>query len=226
MIKLSIKNLAAFALEDRCPKCLWVKHQLGYKTPFSIFPGVFSTIDSHCKRICDFYLAKNGVLPPWLEGRFPGFRPIKTPHYTKLTLKIGELETRGSPDYILKKGDELVVLDNKTSHFKDADDPLAKLYDIQLNGYGAALEENGHGKVNSLHLVYYDPIKLEETSILPITGRGPALEFEVKIRDVAVDRKSLEDVAAEAVAVLSLEKAPAGKEKCKDCSLLAELEGL
>lgn len=222
-IKLSIKNLASFALADNCPRCAWVKHLLGYKIPYAIFPGVFSTIDSHCKKICDLHYSAFDKLPQWLETRFPGFKPLKAPHYTKMVLKLGEIETRGSTDYILEKDGELVVIDNKTAHFKDADDPLAALYDFQLNACGMALEANGHGKVKSLHLVYYDPIKLDADRSLPITGDKPSLEFEVKIRDVALDVGLVERTAAEAVKVLSQTKAPSGVAGCKDCAQLGVL---
>ena len=226
MIKLSIKNLASFALANACPRCLWVKHQLGYNTPFSIFPGVFSTIDSHCKRLCDFHLQAHNALPPWLEDRFPGYRPIKVPHYSKLTFQIGDVESRGTPDYVLTKDGKLVVLDNKTAHFKDADDPLAALYDVQLNACGLALEKNGHGKVESLHLVYYDPIRLEEGCTLPFFGSNPALVFEVKMRDVEVDTALVERTAAAAAKVLALTSAPAGVDGCKNCKKLDVLSGV
>lgn len=219
-IKLSIKNLASYALVDNCPRCSWVKHLLGYKIPYAIFPGVFSTIDSHCKKICDLHYSAFDQLPQWLHARFPGFKPFKAPHYTKMVLTLGEIETRGSTDYILEKDGELVVIDNKTAHFKDADDPLAALYDFQLNACGMALEANGHGKVKSLHLVYYDPIKLDATRLLPITNNVPSLEFEVKIRDVAIDRGLVERTAAEAVKVLSQTTAPSGAAVCKDCAQL------
>jgi len=220
MIKLSIKNLASFALADRCPRCLWVKHLLAYKIPYAIFPGVFSTIDSHCKKICDLHYGAFNKLPKWLEAPFPGFKPLKAPHYTKMVLKLGEIETRGSTDYILEKDGELVVIDNKTSHFKDADDELAALYDFQLNACGMALEANGHGKVKSLHLVYYDPIKLDDTMPIPIADNKPSLEFEVKIRDVVLDQSLVQRTAAEAFKVLSSTTAPTRAEGCKDCAQL------
>jgi len=222
MIKLSIKNLAAFALDDFCPRCLWTKHQLGYKYPYSMFPGVFAVIDSHAKKFCDKYLEENDLLAPWFESRFSGYTPMKAPHWSKMNLTLGGIETRGATDYILKKGDNIVVIDNKTSKFKDETDKFAKLYDFQLNACGMALEANGHGKVQSLELDYYVPQDVNESALL-YTSLGPALEFEVKVREVPIDTDMVNEVAAKAEKILSQEKMPDSAEGCKDCDLVSKL---
>ena len=50
-IRISAKNLGQLVLDDFCPRCFWLKLKLGFKLPFQIFPGIFSTIDSYSKKI-------------------------------------------------------------------------------------------------------------------------------------------------------------------------------
>lgn len=230
MIKLSIKNLASFALDDYCPRCEWFKNKMGYRYPFSIFPGVFSTIDAHAKKVVNFYYEKKGKLPEPLETLFPGYKPVKAPHWTKMKLNLGELETRGSTDMLLQKGQNIVVLDNKTSHFKDADDDLAPLYDFQLNACGKALEANGHGKVDSMHLVYWDPVKLEKEDVVPIIALdgdnpsySPYLRFEILLREVTKDTDLINRVVSRACSVLSSPIPPKGNEGCRNCEAIDKL---
>jgi len=158
-ITIAVKELAALAMSDSCPRCFWIKHNVK-KIPFQIFPGIFSTIDSYSKKYTRKHYELTEKLPQVIEDFFPGAEPIKVPHYSKFTGKIGGLTVRGTPDEILKNPNgEICILDYKTSKITKNQDKLRPLYDAQLKLYGFLATENELGKVEKLGLCYYEPVK-------------------------------------------------------------------
>ena len=49
-MRISAKNLGILALTDCCPRCFWMRAKLGWKSPWAIMPGIFSSIDGYSKR--------------------------------------------------------------------------------------------------------------------------------------------------------------------------------
>ena len=50
-LRISAKNLGAFALPGFCPRCFWLQLRVENRLPFQIFPGIFSSIDAYTKRV-------------------------------------------------------------------------------------------------------------------------------------------------------------------------------
>ncbi|MHC4767642.1 MAG: hypothetical protein ACYTEI_02895 [Planctomycetota bacterium] len=75
-LRISAKQLGAVALGNFCPRCFWLKLQLGHRLPFQIFPGIFSSIDAYTKRMVHDYFDRHGVPPEWLAplGPITGYR--------------------------------------------------------------------------------------------------------------------------------------------------------
>ena len=44
IIRISAKNLGKLALPDHCPRCFWLQLRIGFKLPFQVFPGIFSSL--------------------------------------------------------------------------------------------------------------------------------------------------------------------------------------
>ncbi|KKQ97512.1 MAG: hypothetical protein UT24_C0047G0008, partial [Candidatus Woesebacteria bacterium GW2011_GWB1_39_12] len=96
-------------------RCFWIERKLG-KAP-SIFPGIFSTLDSLTKKsVKRSYLERN-CLPEWLPIKNAA-RPIEFPRISVPMLKYGNWILTGDPDEVLEMNDgSYHIVDYKTAKF-------------------------------------------------------------------------------------------------------------
>ena len=131
--RISAKNLGQLLVADYCPRCFYIKLKLGNALPWSIFPGIFSSIDSYSKKITWAYYAKYGKLPKWFEPFGEFVKPIKVPHHNKFFIVDEKTNIRltGVPDDIfLMENGRYFVVDYKTAKYTENQDRLAGLYRI------------------------------------------------------------------------------------------------
>lgn len=230
-MRISAKNLGLLSLPDSCPRCFWMRARLGWKAPWAIMPGIFSSIDAFSKRAILAYFEANGRFPPWIAGRWADARPFPTPHHS--TFRLTDPETgivlTGVPDLLLGlPGDRLVILDLKTARYSDHQDELLPMYEVQLNGYSLIAESLGMGHVTSLGLVYCEPPTKDGNNDLEacVGDLGFTMPFRATAVPVRLDRALISPLLKKAKGILGLEKAPKGREGCKECRLVGEVVGM
>ena len=230
-MRISAKNLGLLALPDSCERCFWMRARLGWKSPWAIMPGIFSSIDAFSKRAILAYFERHHRFPPWIAGRWSDARPLPTPHHSTFRLvdpKTGIVLT-GVPDLLLGlPGDRLAILDLKTARHSGHQDFLLPMYQIQLNGYALIAEGLGMGHVEALGLVYCEPPAGDVDGNLDacVGDQGFTMPFRATAVPVGLDRALIPPLLERARGILGMEKAPRGREGCKECRLVGELVGI
>ena len=227
-MRISAKNLGLLALPDSCPRCFWMRAKLGWKAPWAIMPGIFSSIDGFSKRAILAYFETNGHFPPWIAGRWAEARPLPTPHHS--TFRISDPETgvimTGVPDLILGlPNDRLAILDLKTARFSKHQDFLLPMYRVQLNGYALIAEALSMGTVEALGLVYGEPPANDDNRGLDalVDDCGFSMPFKTTAEPIELDRALIPPLLRKAKEILEMEKAPLGREGCKECKMVEEM---
>ena len=226
-MRISAKNLGILALPDCCPRCFWMRAKLGWRAPWAIMPGIFSSIDAFSKRAILAYFERHHRFPPWIAGRWAEARPLPTPHHSTFRLvdsKTGIVLTgvsdllRGLPD------NKLAILDLKTARYSDHQDELLPMYRVQLNGYALIAEGLGMGHVEALGLVYCEPPAGDGDGSLDacVGDHGFTMPFRATAVPVGLDRGIIPPLLERAKRLLGLEKAPQGREGCGDCRMVRE----
>ena len=230
-MRISAKNLGILALPDSCPRCFWMRAKLSWKSPWAIMPGIFSSIDGFSKRAILAYFEKNGYFPPWIAGRWSEATPLPTPHHA--TFRLTDPETgivlTGVPDLMLGlPRRRLVILDLKTARYSKHQDALLPMYQVQLVGYALIAESLGMGHVEALGLVYGEPPAGDRDEGLDalVGDQGFTMSFRATAVPVELDRGIIGPLLKRAKEILGQEKAPQGREGCKECRLVGELVGI
>ena len=228
MHRISAKNLGLLALPDACERCFWMRARLGWKSPWAIMPGIFSSIDGFSKRAILAYFETNGHFPPWIAGRWSEARPLPTPHHStfRLTDPATGIVLTGVPDLMMGlPNDRLAILDLKTARHSDHQDELLPMYRVQLNGYALIAEGLGLGTVEALGLVYCEPPAGDDNKGLDalVGDQGFTMPFRATAVPVGLDRTMIPPLLERARGILGLEKAPEGREGCKECRLVGEI---
>lgn len=156
-LRISAKNLGRLALPDFCPRCFWLATKAGYRLPYQIFPGIFSSIDSYSKKITNVHYDKHGKIPDWFSDFGELGQPIEPIHHSKFRLldQATDILLTGVPDEIFRaKNGNLFIGDYKTAKHSDNQDSLLPVYRTQLNGYALIADHLGMGTVTSLGLMY------------------------------------------------------------------------
>ena len=228
-IRISAKNLGGLALPDCCQRCFYIKLKLNNKLPWTIFPGIFSTIDSYSKKITWQYFDKHRRVPSWFDpyGEFRGLLPA--PGWSKFSIvdKQFNIRVTGVPDdiFIMKDGRYFIV-DYKTAKYTGNQDRLLPMYRVQLNGYALIFERLGMGKVGGLGLCYYEPqnnvgaenidtMMQDNGFVMPFTAYLKRIELEPERVVNPLLRKVREMVGRGVV--------PEGREGCEDCGKLGDV---
>ena len=191
-------------------------------------PGIFSSIDAFSKRAILAYFEKNGHFPPWIAGRWADARPLPTPHHSTFRLtdpKTGIVLT-GVPDLLLGlPNDRLAILDLKTARHSDHQDELLPMYRVQLTGYALIAEGLDMGHVEALGLVYCEPPAGDGDGDLDacVSDHGFTMPFRATAVPMGLDRAMIPPLLERARGILGLEKAPRGREGCKECRLVDEM---
>lgn len=229
-MRISAKNLGILALPDCCERCFWMRAKLGWKSPWAIMPGIFSSIDGFSKRAILAFFEKNGHFPSWIAGRWAEATPLPTPHHTAFRLTDPEtgIVLTGVPDLMLGlPRRRLAILDLKTARYSDHQDFLLPMYQIQLVGYALIAESLGMGHVETLGLVYGEPPPNDDDTGLDalVDNRGFSMPFQATAMPIQLDRALIPPLLKRAKGILEMEKAPEGREGCKECQLVDELIG-
>ena len=230
-MRISAKNLGILALPDCCPRCSWMRAKLGWKSPWAIMPGIFSSIDGFSKRAILAFFEKNGHFPPWIAGRWSDARPLPTPHHS--TFRLTDPETgvilTGIPDLVLGLPNRrLAILDLKTARYSKHQDALLPMYKTQLNGYALIAESLGMGTVEALGLVYGEPPANDDSKGLNalVSDVGFSMPFKATALPIELDRTLIPPLLKKAKTILEMDKAPDGQEGCKECQMVEEMIGI
>lgn len=227
-MRISAKNLGILALPDCCERCFWMRAKLGWKAPWTIMPGIFSSIDGFSKRSLLAYFETNGHFPPWIAGRWAEAYPLPTPHHS--TFRLTDPETgivlTGVPDLMLGlPRRRLAILDLKTARFSKHQDFLLPMYQIQLVGYALIAESLAMGHVEALGLVYGEPPPNDQNKGLDalVDDVGFSMPFKATAMPIELDRALIPPLLKKAKAILEMENPPQGREGCKECGLVEEM---
>ena len=227
-MRISAKNLGLLALPDCCPRCFWMRAKLGWKSPWAIMPGIFSSIDGFSKRAILAFYEKNGHFPSWIAGRWAEARPLPTPHHT--TFRLTDPETNivltGVPDLMLGLPNRrLAILDLKTARYSKHQDFLLPMYQIQLVGYTLIAEGLGMGHVEALGLVYGEPPPNDQDDGLDamVSDVGFSMPFKTTAEPIELDRALIPPLLRRAKTLLEMENPPAPGEGCKECQMVEEM---
>ena len=229
-MRISAKNLGILALPDCGPRCVWMRAKLGWKSPWTIMPGIFSSIDGFSKRAILAYFETNGHFPPWIAGRWAEARPLPTPHHS--TFRLTDPETgivlTGVPDLMLGlPRRRLAILDLKTARFSKHQDFLLPMYQIQLVGYALIAEGLGMGAVEALGLIFGEPPANDDNRGLDalVDDKGFSMPFKTTAEPIELNRALIPPLLRQAKTLLEMENPPQGQEGCKECRLIEELIG-
>lgn len=230
-IRISAKNLGSVTLSGFCPRCFWIILKSGFKLPYQIFPGIFSSIDSYSKNVVHSWFDRHKSSPEWLNelGNVCGY--IDPPHHSKFNTVIEEYNIllTGSPDAMFKRDDDsILIADYKTARYTKHQDSLYPMYETQLNAYSLIAEDCGFGTVSQLALIYTEPVtdkdRANQDSVN--TSDGFIMEFSAYIHPVKLDPEILPPLLLKTREIFEMKKAPDPKLGCKDCSLLANIFGI
>ena len=230
-IRISAKNLGELGLPSFCPRCFWIKLHSGFKLPYQIFPGIFSSIDSYTKKVTSLHFEQHQRLPDWFFGfGFTG-KPVKVPHFSKFSAIDPESNILlcGVPDEILyKTNDSYFIVDYKTAKFTDTQDQLLPMYEVQLNSYAYIGERVGFKPVSGLGLIYYEPLTKISVADLDsfILDDGFSMHFSGKLVPIELNPSKIPELLSKVREIYNMTKPPDGAEGCKDCQLLELLIGV
>ena len=235
-IRISAKNLGSLAMPNVCRRCFWLKMRLGWKTPWSLFPGIFSSIDSYSKTFTLSYFDKYKKLPPWFSPYGDFIKPVPVPHHTRFFIIDEKTNIRltGVPDDIFLNADgSYSIIDYKTARYsKYVEDELLPMYRVQLNAYSYLAKRNGFSPVSSLLLCYYQP-KTHSLTENPekldsvLLGEGFMMPFMAHIEKVELkEEEIIEPLLGETRRLGDLQEAPEGREGCEDCRRVGEVVSL
>lgn len=230
IVKISAKNLGILSLKNYCPRCFYLKLKMGFRIPFQIFPGIFSSIDSYSKKITWGYCAKYGKPPQWFSswGKFKTVIPA--PHHSKFHFtdeKTG-IKLTGVPDDIFLMDDgRYFIVDYKTAKFTGNQDLLMPIYLVQLNGYAYIFEKLAMGKIGGIGLCYYEPqgdAPVEQDIDNFLQQDGFSMPFKAYLKRLELNPEGIVNPLMKQVReIWDKGQVPQAKEGCKDCQLLGEM---
>ena len=229
VVRISAKNLGQLLLPDYCPRCFYIKLKLGNALPWSIFPGIFSSIDSYSKKITWAYYAKYGKLPKWFAPWGEFVKPIKVLHHNKFFIVDEKTNIRltGVPDDIfLMEDGRYFIVDYKTAKYTKNQDSLSGMYRVQLNAYAYIFEKLEMGKVGGLGLVYYEPCgeaPVDDVEAV-LQKDGFVMPFQAHLKKVDENADRVIPALLRIVrGLMDSEVVPEGRVGCEDCEKWVEV---
>ena len=204
---ISAKDLGDLNLPDFCPRCFWLERHIG--KPPSLFPGIFSTIDSVTKKSAHRSFAERDQVPGWLPIS-DLIEVVEGDTYFKYPVDIGNWILTGQPDDIFKtKDNTYYIVDYKTAKFTKHQDELLPLYEVQLNAYAFLAEKYGFKPISRLSLIYCQPNGELETD------DDFKLGFEVYQLEVKLNLDIIPELLLEARQILDKDSPPEPMKNCK-----------
>lgn len=228
-VRVSGKNLGALDQPDCCLACYWYRLKLRFSTPWSFFPGIFSTFDVYTKRIVHGCFDQTGAPPAWLaELGVVGY--VEPPHFSRFNLvneRYGILLT-GAPDAVFVREDgSYLIADYKTAKFTHAQDSLLPTYRVQLNAYARIAEACDFSPVSALALIYLEPQTGDDVEVADgCREYGFDISFAAHVLPVALDAGLVNPLLARVRELADMPLAPPGHPGCKDCARIAGLLSL
>jgi len=228
-IIISGKTIAQLNMPDFCPLCFWLKHRVK-KTPYSIFPGIFMSIDAYTKKVVHTYFDTHGFAPLWLPELKEAKKYLQVLHHTKFRRKdeATGITLSGALDDLYECEDgEHIIPDFKTAKFSANQDKLFPLYAGQLNAYRWIHEGFGH-KVKSLPLIYCEPVTGADDCTPKIYNEdGFSMGFTAHTILVDMDDALIPALLEKARNIIYRADPPRRAADCQDCkSLDAIIEAL
>lgn len=229
IIRVSGKNLGSLALPGCCDRCAWLKLKSGFRLPWQVFPGIFSSIDSFTKKVVHGYFDGHGCAPPWLAelGDLTGY--IDPPHYSKFNYtdeRHGILLT-GAPDAVfVRQRHALCIGDYKTARFTAHQDELLPMYAVQLNVYAMIAERTDMGRVSDLALIYMEPQTAENAAAGRGHDDGFDMGFTAHVLSIDLDLSMIDPLLVRVRELYDMDTAPPARSGCPDCARFAELISL
>ena len=228
-LRIAAKALADLNMPDFDPQAFWVKSKVKFKTPFSIFPGIFSTLDMYQKDMTAQAFVRKGNWPPWVCAEIE--EQVPCPHWSKFCFVDEEtgITVSGAMDDCFKKTDgKLLISDNKLARYTEGQDKLLPLYEAQLNIYADICERTGMGVADQLQLVYHEPIvTLESDEVFESLYRSEEylLRFNPRVVEMKRDPEMTRRLLKRAKEILSMETLPEppGGKIGKDLELVLEM---
>lgn len=210
-LRIAAKSLGELNMPDFCPQLFWVKSKTKFKTPFSIFPGIFSTLDKYQKDITSFSHVYRGQWPTWICGEVE--EQVACPHWSKFCYtdeETGIVVSGAMDECFLMADGTLLISDNKLAKFTENQDKLRPMYDAQLNAYAEIAERTGMGKVSKIQLVYHEPMtNLDKDQFDRMFAQdGYLLRFAPKYLEVKRDPELVPKLLKRAKEILSMDTPP------------------
>lgn len=204
---ISAKDLGDLNLPDFCPRCFWLERHIS--KPPSIFPGIFSTIDSATKKSTHRSFAEKNQTPGWLPTS--GLvEVVEEDIYFKYPTGINDWILTGQPDDIFKtKDNSYCIVDYKTAKFTKHQDELFPLYEVQLNAYAFLAEKYGFEPISKLLLVYCQPNGELETD------DDFKLGFKIYQLEVEINLDIIPELLLKARQILNQDSLPEPAKNCK-----------
>ncbi|MCL4452413.1 MAG: PD-(D/E)XK nuclease family protein [Candidatus Thermoplasmatota archaeon] len=222
---ISSSNLAAF-----CPRCFWIRMKLGNKVPFRTPPpGIFSSIDAYTKRYIEKLLGSGGIakiIPELtnaskvLKERIPDLRH----DYSNGTVFL-----TGVPDAIFLNNDaSYSIVDYKTARFTEAQRSMLPLYEAQVRAYAAMARAAGFKPLNSLLLIYLEPLTGDESIAENISNQGlePVylkLNLQPFVHTIKQNEFQVFRLLESADRIIQLPDPPEPLEECESCKAMQNL---
>ena len=231
-IRISATNLGELALETFCPRCFWIKLHCQHKMPYSIFPGIFNSIDAYTKKVVDSYFDQQGQVPGWLSQLGDIESYIKPPHHSKFNVDHGEtgILLTGTPDAVFRYRDGAhCITDFKTAKYTGTQDKLFPKYEAQLNAYAYIGERYGLSPISSLYLIYMEPSTDVNTAASEeaVTSDGFVMWFVGKVLEVRLEPDEIiHSLLARTREIYEMGTYPEGARGCEDCDKLSDLLGV
>lgn len=204
MYKLSPSDFA-YLYED-CKLCYWLKIKHGIMPPSSIFPGVFSSMNSLVQgQMVGHSLKEFGA-------DLPDVKVVNQEGYVRSEAVIGtQVYIAGKYDLLCDNGDGThTVVDLKIS--KPEVGKIDK-YKTQLGAYKYALEHSAEGeslKISKLALLIFYPEKVK------FDDRGAVMDFPAKWLEIPIDDEGFVSFINEIDQLLA-GNAPAESDICGLC---------
>ncbi len=218
---ISVKDLAALALPDFCPRCFWIERHI-WPFPRIPFPGIFSVLDAVGKKSIYRYFSKKKKLPDWLK--IQNVIDVKIGVRDFLKFKVFHKSTgwylTGQPDLIFELKDKsYYILDLKTARFTQRQDQFLPQYKAQLNGYAYLAPYFGIKPISKLSLVYCEPMgELHDDNIFD-------LGFKTKIIDIKINTKIIPELLKKAREIVEKKKPPKARPNCNGvCSWVERIK--
>jgi hypothetical protein len=207
-----------------CARCFWYLLLLKFHPPFNNFGGaIFKYLEQMQMAAVENLLARNGKLgdefDPFqdLTGQVDFPRSWQTYRHQ---LPSGVV-LYGEPDAIYRCSDgTIAIVDHKSAHAKDGEDPFLPCYRIQTIGYSLIAEAGLKlGEVSRGGLFYWETQRdtvVADPSKYFRNGRL-SVPFVPKVIEVEIDYKTLDAPLKEVMNLWKATTPPDRTEGCEDC---------